>query len=213
MNLAIISGKGWYIHPGAVKTLLLRMAATNNSDTLLLDFDTIKRESNLFPAIISHNNLSVGLEKFCYILFNKWIKDTRIVNDSIDANAILEIAREIPSDKIVVIDARNYDIELIQSALEVARYAWYPLDQWHPTLALVADDMYLLRLLPKLANTFYIQPQILSDQESKLIVKKIMRNAFIYRWFGLKGGRFDRLVSNLLDLIDKYSRKIIFSRE
>ncbi len=189
MNLAVISGNGWLHHQNAVHALLLRLAATKSTDAIVLDFDVISRE------VIQINAAGNQLDEMStsaltgYVPFAKWMKDSRLAEDVIDTNAILSTATMIPAENIVIIDARNYGLELILSALEKARLAWYPLDTWHPTFAVIADDVYLLRLLPVLASTFYSQPQVLSERETRLIVKALMRRAFIYRWFGPRGGR------------------------
>jgi hypothetical protein len=189
------------------------MANTKNTDTILLDYDTINRESQPSPSLDFQTTTRDTLRSITYLLFEKWMKDTRIAHDCIDANAILVTARKILPENIVIIDARNYNIELIQSALEKARYAWYPLDQWHPTFALIADDIYLLRLLPILANTFYIQPQIISNNEFKKNVKGFMGIATIYRLFGLKGGRFANSYIRFTDRIRNYAKKIITTHD
>jgi hypothetical protein len=98
---------------------------------------------------------------------------------------------------LVVVDARHYTFELVASALQKARTAWYPLDHWHPTFAIVADDINLLRMLQTLAATFYSQPQVLTEREVKLIVRAVMRRAFIYRWFGARAGRTARWLEKL----------------
>ncbi|MEI8210321.1 MAG: hypothetical protein WCG16_14010 [Methylococcales bacterium] len=189
MNLAVISGNGWLQHQSAVHALLERLAATKSTDAILLDFDAISREVTQANAA---GNQAYGTSTSAltgYVPFAKWMKDARLAEDVIDTNAILSTATMIPAENIVIIDAHNYGLELILAALEKARLAWYPLDTWHPTFAVIADDVCLLRLLPVLANTFYSQPQVLSDRETRLIVKAMMRRASIYRWFGPRGGR------------------------
>lgn len=201
MNLAAISGIGWMQHQGAAHALLLRLAATKSTATILLDFETISRETMLADTgEIQANGVSVSASPG-YVPFEKWMKDARLADDVIDTHAILSTAKMIPAENIIIIDARNYGLELILLALEKARLAWYPLDTWHPTFGVICDDVYLLRLLPVLANTFYSQPQVLTDRETRLIVKALMRRAFVYRWFGSGAGRVARTISKIVERI------------
>ena len=202
MNLAVISGNGWLQHQGAVHELLVRLAATKSTDAIMLDFDVISREVTQINVAGNQLDGTSTSALTGYVPFAKWMKDARLAEDVIDTNAILSTATMIPAENIVIIDARNYGLELILSALEKARLAWYPLDTWHPTFALIADDVYLLRLLPVLASTFYSQPQVLSDRETRLIVKALMRRAFIYRWFGSSGGRTAQAIGNIVNGIN-----------
>jgi hypothetical protein len=190
MNLVVISGSGWTQHQGAVQVLLARLAATGSTDTILVDHEAIRREA--VASEVPEACAWPGL-----VQFSAWMKDARLAEESINPMAILSSARLIPSDQVVVIDARNYSLDLIAAALKKARLAWYPLDQWHPTFGVVTDDVNLLRLLPALAATFYSQPQVLTERESKLIVRGIMRRAFIYRWFGSRAGRMARWLGKL----------------
>jgi hypothetical protein len=202
MNLAVISGNGWLHHQSEVHALLLRLAATKSTDAILLDFDVISREVSQINATGNQVDEVSTSTLIGYVPFAKWMKDSRLAEDVIDTNAILSTAVMIPEENIVIIDARNYGLDLILSALEKARLAWYPLDSWHPTFTVIADDVYLLQLLPKLANTFYSQPQVLSDRETRLIVKALMRRAFIYRWFGPSGGRTAQAIGNIVNGIN-----------
>lgn len=202
MNLAVISGNGWLQHQGAVHALLLRLAATKSTDAILLDFDVISREATRADAGGIQADGASASASLGYVPFAKWMKDSRLAEDVIDTNAILSTATMIPAENIVIIDARFYGLELILSALEKARLAWYPLDTWHPTFAVIADDVYLLQLLPKLASTFYSQPQVLSDRETRLIVKALMHRAFIYRWFGPSGGRTAQAIGKIVNGIN-----------
>lgn len=212
MNLAAISGEGWTQYQGAVQALLLRLAATNSADTVLLDFDTIRREATMGRADGSQSDRVIASDFPGYVPFATWMKDARLADDVIDKHAILRTALMIPPESIVIIDARNYDLEPILLALEKVRRAWFPLDIWHPTFAVISDDVYSLRLLTALASTFYIQPQILSERETRLIVRGLMRRALVYRLFGPGAGRIARFGSKMLvafkDYLDKLSDSI-----
>jgi hypothetical protein len=208
MNLAAISGTGWMQHQAAAQALLSRLAATKSTDTIMLDFETISREATRADAegIQAKGASASGLPG--YVSFAKWMKDARLADDVIDTHAILSAAMMIPVEHIVIIDARNYDFELIQLAFEKVRLAWYPLDTWHPTFAVISDDVHLLRLLVALARTFYSQPQVLSERETRLIVKALMRRAFVYRWFGAGAGRIAHSVSKIFERIKAFQDKL-----
>jgi hypothetical protein len=187
MNLAIVSGMGWTLHRGAAETLLNRLAAGSAADTVLLDLDAVARET---PG--------AGQPSPHVIPFAQWMKDARLAQEAINPEAILASAGAVPPERIVLVDARNYSIELIADALAKARVAWYPLERWHPLFALVADDINLLRLMPLLAATFYSQPQVLTEREVRQIVRALMRRAFICRWFGARAGRSLRWLERVL---------------
>jgi len=209
MNLAVISGHGWGQYQNATYALLLRFATTKSTDAILLDFDTISREALRANVTENQNNEAITSELNGYVAFATWMKDARLAEDVIDTNAILSTAIMIPAESIVIIDARNYGLELILLALQKARLAWYDLDTWHPTFAVIADDVYLLKLLPVLADTFYSQPQILSDRETRLLVKAMMRRAFIYRWFGPSGGRTVQAIKKIINGINYSIDKLV----
>lgn len=212
MNLAAISGDGWVQHQAAVQALLFRLAATNNADTVLLDFDTIRREALRARAESSQAARAIAPDLPGYVPFSTWMKDARLADDVIDTHAILRTALMIAPEEIVIIDARNYDLEPILLALEKVRLAWFPLDTWHPTFALITDDVYALQLLTALSRTFYLQPQVLSERETRLIVRGLMRRALVYRWFGSGTGRLTRFGSRMLGefkaYLDKWSDSI-----
>ncbi len=193
MNLVVISGSAWTEYQGAAQALLARVALAGHTDTLLLDYDTVRREAAGAPAPAPAVQWP-GLVPFAH-----WMKDARLADEQINPQAILSTAQQIGSEHMVVLDARHYGAPLIEAALAKARLAWYPLDQWHPTFALVCDDAWLLRLVSVLATTFYSQPQVLSERETRLLVRAVMRRAFVYRWMGARVGRFSRSLSRLLE--------------
>jgi hypothetical protein len=192
MNLVAISGSGWSDSPAAGHALLARIAQSGGDDTILLDRETIRREA----LMLGHDADTSYLADQRLVPFDTWMKDSRLAEDSINSVAIQETARLIAPHHTVVIDARHYSLQLIGSALRQARIAWYPLDQWHPTFALICDDAVLLPTLQTLAPTFYSQPQVLTSREVKVIVQGLMRRAFVYRWFGARAGRVVRWIEN-----------------
>jgi hypothetical protein len=208
MNLAAISGGGWMQYQEAAHALLFRLAATRSTDTVLLDFDTIRREAMMGRVDGSQAERVMASHLPGYVPFATWMKDARLADDVIDTHAILRTALMIAPENIVIIDARNYDLEPILMALEKVRLAWFPLDTWHPTFAVISDDVYSLRLLTALARTFYLQPQVLSERETRLIVRGLMRRALVYRWFGPGTGRLTRVGSKMLGGFKAYLDKL-----
>jgi hypothetical protein len=204
MNLVAISGSGWSDSAAAGQALLARIAQAGGDDTILLDRDTIRREASMIERS-SDTAAQAGTHQ-CIVPFDTWMKDSRVADDCINSVAIQETARTIAPQYTVVIDARNYSLQLIADALRQARIAWYPIDQWHPTFALVCDDAMLLRVLQLLAPTFYSQPQVLTSREVKVIVRRVMSRAKVYRYFG---GR----ARHVLRWIEKSTRRVRAARD
>lgn len=202
MNLAVISGTGWTQYPAAAQWLVQRFAAAGGCETVLLDLPAIEREAAANPDL-PQASAWPGL-----ISFNSWVKDPRLAVESINAQAVLSTARSIPSTEIVVIDARHYSLDLIVAALMKARQAWFPLDDWHPAFAVVADDVHQLRLMSALAATFYSQPQVLTERETTLVVRSVMRRAAISRLLGNRAGRFANVIRRMLTRIKLTQEKV-----
>lgn len=209
MNLVAISGSGWSDSPAAGHSLLARIALAAGDDTILLDRETLRREAKMLSQKDAEQASGVCIDQ-SIVSFGQWMKDARLAEDIINPVAIQETARVTPCGHVIVIDARHYRLELIVMALEQARVAWYPLDEWHPTFAVICDDAILLRTLQMLAPTFYSQPQVLTARETRIIVRSVMHRAFIYRWFGARAGRIMRWLAKFAKYAKATRERISF---
>lgn len=195
MILVAISSHAWTFQREAAQVLLNRLAQSDNfSNAVVFDRHTIAREAQVLngkPVMWSGHEIS----------FSSWLKDGMVEDGVIDNPAIRNTAAALSTDKMVVLDASGHRDKLIIQAMGQARYAWFPLDKWHPVFVLVCDDIYLLKLADILAFTFYCQPETLTDREAKRIARTVHRRGFTYRWLGPGAGKFEAKVYKWLSVI------------
>jgi hypothetical protein len=207
MNIVLVSGRGWQLHPSTVENLLVRLSVNANADAVLFDLESVIRES-LTESQYHNTVIFHGETPVVAISFTEWIKDPTMSEDSINTSAILNAPARVPTDHIIIVDARNHRLDLLASALEYVRLAWYPLDAWHPVFALVADDRILLDLLPILSHTFYLQPEVITPVEARVIARAILRRAFFYRLFGPYLARKMIAAERALEKIEALAKKV-----
>ncbi|TDV11127.1 hypothetical protein [Paraburkholderia caballeronis] len=200
-----ISAHGWQEHPGAACNLVLRAIETGFDAVLVVDASAVEREARLFPDA-SRCELAAH-----YVDFNSWLKDGFEEDGVLDVHAIKLCAQTLSPDRTVVVDVRGRRLDLVRDALTHVRYAWFPLDEWHPAFVLICDDLDLTTISSMLATTFYCQPRVLSERQLNLRVKNIMRNASTQRWLGPGAGRWQRRwfrhIRIITSLFGKQSRK------
>lgn len=198
MILITVSSYAWKFQRTAVTAIVERLLNDNEkSGAVVLDRSTVNRESeNLHDYDC---NLPIH-----EIEFSCWLKDGTVEDGIIDVPRIRQSASQIPIEQLTVINAAGHRDELIEEALAQARYAWFPLDQWHPAFVLVCDDIYLLKLSDALAFSFYCQPEVLTDREARRVTRVVQRRAFTYRWLGPGAGKFEAKVFKILSAIVKW---------
>ena len=136
--------------------------------------------------------------------FSDWVTVGLADGGVLDLHAIRTAANRIPSDHIVLIDASSHRPALLTAALAHLRHAWFHLDTWHPAFVVVIDDVHLLEQSEPLSQTFYCQPQLLTEVETNRLVRQMVRRAWIYRWFGPGVAR--RHESFLFRYADRFAR-------
>ncbi len=181
MRLMVVSALRWRTHPAAVQSLVARLIGAESYTCVVLDALAIERET-----VAACQN---GFPPCSHIAFADWLKPGAMEDSVIDAHLIREAPAGLPIDRPIVLDCSGHRAELIVAALRECRYAWYPLDQWHPAFALVCDDIALLPMADALANTFYCQPVNLGDRNLRNLVNDHFARAFVFRWFGYTTGR------------------------
>lgn len=196
MNLVALSESGYSWNNSAALSVVQRISNECESDAIVVDFQTVKREIARGAENVEPGSMEV-------IPFGSWLKDGHVSDDIVNSHAIRVSAGKIPAQKIIVVDASAYSFDLISSALEQARHAWYPLEKWHPTFAIICEESKLNRLIDIMANTFYVQPKILTIKEAKSLTSQMMVQAFVTRWFGLRVGKLRTKITNMINAIIK----------
>lgn len=84
---------------------------------------------------------------------------------------IRAMARSFPAEKMIVLDGRHYDVEVLSPVIEQAAAAWFHLDAWQPAFVLIVDDFDATRV----ANSLFGAFQILPLSTAKSSVKEDLR--------------------------------------
>ena len=197
MNVVALSAHAWAHHRAQSLQLLQRLARSPTHVTAVIDRSAVERE-RVDTALVAQP-LTVHEQDFA-----GWVTVGMAEGGVLDVHAIRHAAGGIPSDHIVVIDATSHRPDLVTSALGHLRHAWFHLDNWHPAFVVVFDDVHLLALSAALSQTFYCQPQLLTEVETNRLVRQMLRRAWIYRWFGPGVAR--RHEGVLFRYVDRYAR-------
>lgn len=197
-----MSAQGWSEFPDAVPSLLKKLIEYRSDYSIIIDANSMAREVDITGGTLDVSSVHL-------IKFEEWIKDGLIENGVLDVFAIRNSGGKLSADRPVILDARGRRLELILEALPHVRYAWFPLEQWHPAFVLLCDDVFLLPLGKALADTFYCQPNIATEKEVAQIVKNIWRSARVNRWLGTGIGRWQRSLfqrfNNILSKVSEIS--------
>lgn len=200
-----ISAYGWDVHPGAALNLISRVIEFAPEAMLIVDASAVDREAILFP------NTSELVLPAHYVDFHSWLKEGFEEDGILDVHAINQCAQSLSADRPVIIDVRGRRLDLIRNALTLVRFAWFPLDDWHPAFVLICDDLDLTAISSVLATTFYCQPRVLTERQLSLRIKNIMRNASTQRWLGPGAGRWQRRwflhFRNFVSMFEKQAQK------
>lgn len=93
-------------------------------------------------------------------------------------------SKACPVDKMIVVDGRHYDVDVLAAVIEQAAAAWFHLESWQPAFVFVVDDFDATRI----ANTLFSAFQILSLSTAKSSVQHDLRMMRRYinkmRWLG-----------------------------
>jgi hypothetical protein len=190
MNVIALSMSAWRYHRTKSIAIIEGFNEANSDEFVLIMKDTASREklssSAVYEVIDLRNFLDFGNSP----------------DGILDIHKIRELPFTISSDKVVVINAAASRPLLIEQFLYQCRYGWYELEDWHIAFVLIVDESIIFDIATSLSNTFYIQPEILTDSELRTRVRKIMRAAKVLRYFGHKIGRMHRLILAFYDRRD-----------
>lgn len=176
MNVIALSAAAWTYRKDDALRLVQRLALADASDTIVVDRDTVERDSG--------RENSAGAAPVAEIAFGDWVKTGTSDGGVLDVHAVRGVAQAVPASHLVVVDARGHRPDLITAALGHLRHAWFHLDDWHRAFVVVFDDIHLLALAEALSQTFYCQPQLLTEVETNRLVRAFMRRASVQRWIG-----------------------------
>ncbi len=178
MNVIALSAGAWTYQRPAAMRVLHRIASQDMGVTAVIDRDAVDREP---PPADAPAPTPIAVTE---IAFSDWVTQGHSDGGVLDVHAIRDTPQHIPSHHIVVVDARSHRPDLITAALGHLRHAWFHLDHWQPAFVVIFDDIHLLALGGALSQTFYCQPQLLTEVETNRLVRQTLRRASVQRWIG-----------------------------
>jgi len=178
MKTIYIASSAWLGDQPRCESLVEKIVRTNPErvESLILDAATVRRET----ASQSEGGDSGLIE----IDFRTWVNETLTEGGVINIEAIRRATAKMAEDKVFAINAIGFDVNTIHRALTQLRIGFYSLTDWPRGLVLIGDDMQLHQVSPVLANTFYIQPSIVSKTMTNSIVRQITIDGLYIRIFG-----------------------------
>jgi hypothetical protein len=195
MNIIAISSSAWHFYLPESMAILERFIEKNTDEFVLISEEIVKREK------LKSDNVYDSIELRTFLDFG------HNPDGILDVHQIRKLPFKIQSDKVVVINAAASRSTLIEQFLYQCRHGWYELDDWHPAFILIVDESILLSISNSLANTFYIQPDILTEPELRAKVRSLMRAAKILHYFGHKIGRLHRWILVFNDRLEQRKAK------
>jgi hypothetical protein len=178
MKTIYVTSSAWLGDRPRCESLVERIIRTNpdEAESLILDAATVRREAT---------SESEGLEsRLIEVDFRTWVNETLTEGGVINIEVIRRATTKIAKNKVFTINAIGFDVNTINRALTQLRIGFYTLTDWPHGLVLIGDDTQLHQVSPVLANTFYIQPSIISKAVMASTVRQIRLDAFLLRVFG-----------------------------
>lgn len=167
----------------------------NYQDTIFIDLNSLKSFQYNCTTVVTVSQIKV----------DDLVNETSLQSRKI---ALRAFADQLTSTNIVLLDARFYELNIISSLLHDIARIWFQLTEWQPAFVLVVDDYYCLQFIRELNASFYIQPLSTSKRYLAIEMKRMLFQAFLYRWFGFSlVSRSLRLLSIRFDKVCQYVRK------
>jgi hypothetical protein len=196
MNVIALSSAAWRFHADQSLSLISRFAKVNKDEFVVITKTAAEREQTSKESFLLHT--LVELTDFV---------DMGTSPDGVlDIYKIRELPFTIPSNTCVILNATGSRSHLIESFLFQCRHGWYDLEEWHQAFILIADDAILLDVSMPLSNTFYIQPEFLSEPELRAYTRSILRDAKTLLYYGHFIGRIHNRLMSYRDQVEQ--RKI-----
>jgi hypothetical protein len=189
MELVAISAEGMRHARSRALALLSRIAGIGRGATVVMDGAAIFAEDE--PESVDEAHLVM-------VPITRFLKEGLAEDGILDVHLLRDAAKEIPSNSVIVIDAAEHRLVIIEQFLKEARHAWHPLEIWPRAFALVCEEAQLLKVAPLLSGAFYCQPQILTPREVVRVVRRLEKDARIYRWLGHNAGLFQQRVTKIV---------------
>lgn len=201
MKTIYIASSAWLGDQPRCESLVEKFVRTNTekAESLILDAATVRREA----ASQSEGGDSGLIE----IDFRTWVNETLTEGGVINIEAIRRATAKMAEDKVFAINAIGFDVNTIHRALSQLRIGFYTLTDWPRGLILIGDDSQLHQVSPMLANTFYIQPSIITKVVANNIVRQIVLDGRFIRIFGRRVGVTLKLVNYLSNWIVRRQQK------
>ena len=208
MNLIAISSAGWLSNQATARSLIQEILQTTSQSMTTIDLHALKLHTGRATADCDAHDINLS----------EWFK-TGTDGYVVDQLAVHATAHLLDPRKPIILDGTGFSAASLQDALITARHAWFSLEEWHVAFVLICNDGVLLDASRVLSNNFYVQPAVLSPLEVTRMTKRLLRLAFVARWFGLRSsrvyGKSDTMLENWLNrretkqmrLAEKWSHK------
>lgn len=181
MKVIYIASSVWLGDRPRCEVIVEKIIQTNpdKAVSLILDAATVRRESASQSEWVKSRLIEID--------FRTWVNETLTEGGVINIEAIRRATAKMAVDKVFAINATGFDVNTIRQALTQLRIGFYTLTEWPRGLVLIGDDSQLHQVSPMLANTFYIQPSIVTKVVSDRIVWQIVFDGLFIRLFGRHG--------------------------
>lgn len=121
-------------------------------------------------------------------------------------------ANNLNNDKIILLNAKYHDMDVIERVLNEISLTWFNLKSWQDAFILLVDDHHAVSGAKILSETFYLRSLVTAKdniQEDLSIMQMKIRH---YRWLG-KGrlSRITNLAGNFRRKLGGYVRRKLFT--
>lgn len=201
MKTIYIASSAWLGDQSRCEILVEKIIRTSPDkvESLILDAATVRREAA--------SQSEGGESRLIEIDFRSWVNESLTEGGVINIEAIRRATTKMAEDKVFAINATGFDVNTIHRALSQLRIGFYTLTCWPRGLILIGDDSQLHQVSPMLANTFYIQPSIITKVVTNNIVRQIVLDGRFIRIFGRRVGVTLKLVNYLSNWIARRQQK------
>lgn len=115
-------------------------------------------------------------------------------------------AKMLSVDKIMLLDARHHDAQVIERVLYEVAQVWFHIKTWQPAFILIVDDYLAAQFARKLSELFFVKTQLTSRRVIQSEMRHLRRLVFSRRWLGI--GSASRLAGALNHFSGKLKRYV-----